>query len=271
MSVRVLKVNGSSFEMNADVIEGLMPFDTLFIHGNLASNTWWQPTVAELEIRKNHAAKPPEGKWIAAEWRGCGKSAAPKSEEELNPRELAKDYLALLDSLDVKKACAVGHSTGGVIALCAALIDPSRFEKIVLLDSVGASGVQFGPEMYDAFTQMSQSREFCAAVMGGTIHENDASSPLFQRIVDDAFGIAKINWHGVPRQLHTFNIADQVSQIKTPVLVLHGELDPVIPLDTGKTLAAQLPNARLEILTGQGHSPNVENPKLFVDHLLKFL
>ena len=267
MSVRVLNVNGSPFEMNVEVVEGVLSLDTLFIHGNVASNTWWEPTLSELKKRKPEGRKL-EGRFIAAEWRGCGRSGPPRAESELSPKVLAQDYLALLDAMGIKKAVAVGHSTGGAIALCAALQDPSRFEKIVLLDSVGATGVQFAPETFEAFTQMSQNREFCAAVMGGTIHGNDPASPLFQRIVDDAFGIAKLNWHGVPRQLQNFNISKEIGSIRVPVLVLHGELDPVIPVETAKTLAAALPNSRLEIFPNQGHSPNVENPSLFVDYLL---
>jgi 3-oxoadipate enol-lactonase len=256
------------FQMNVETQPATLPLDTIFIHGNLASNTWWEPS---LSLWKADTKPGSEGRWIGAEWRGCGRSAAPTTAAELHPEKMAEDYIQLCQKIGVKKACLVGHSTGGIIALYAMLKAPELFDRAVLLDSVGASGVQFGPEMYAAFTAMSQDRKVCEQVMHATIHNNDMSSPLFQRLVDDAFGIAKLNWHGVPQQLHVTDITAHLEKIRQPILVLHGEHDPIIPIDTGRALAAGLPNARFEMLAGQGHSCNVENPRLFVDKVNQFL
>lgn len=256
------------YQMNAEVVPAILPLDTVFLHGNLASNTWWEPTLTEL---KSNVRDGLEGRAIMAEWRGCGKSQAPKTEEELHPAALAEDYIQLCHKLGIKKACLVGHSTGGIIALYAMLKAPDLFDRAVLLDSVGATGVQFGPEMYAAFTQMSTDRAICEAVMNSTIHDNDMKSPYFQRIVDDAYNIAKINWHGVPHMLHVTDISADLAKIHHKVLVLHGAHDPIIPVDSSKVLAAGLPNARLEVLESQGHSANVENPKLFVQKVTEFL
>ncbi|CAN5594461.1 alpha/beta hydrolase [soil metagenome] len=262
------RVELKNFGMNVDVTPGVLPLDTIFLHGNLASNIWWEPALAEW---KQNAKPGLEGRFIAAEWRGYGKSDAPKTEEELHPSVLADDYIALCEKMGIKKACLVGHSTGGIIALYAMLKAPQLFDRAVLLDSVGATGVQFGPEMYAAFTQMSESRAVTEMVMNGTILGNDIKSPLFQKIVDDTFGAAKINWHGVPKMLHVTNISRDLDKIQQKVLVLHGELDPIIPVESSRVLAAGLPNAKFEILPGQGHSTNVENPKLFVSKVNSFL
>ncbi len=256
------------YGMNVDVTSNVLPLDTIFLHGNLASNTWWEPALAEW---KSQAKPGLEGRFIAAEWRGYGKSEAPKTEEELHPAALAEDYIQLCEKLGVKKACLVGHSTGGIIALYAMLKAPQLFDRAVLLDSVGATGVQFGPEMYAAFTQMSQDRAVTEAVMNGTIHNNDMKNPLFQRIVDDTYSAAKINWHGVPKMLHITNISKDLDKIQQKILVLHGEHDPVIPVESSRLLAAGLPNAKLDIMPNQGHSTNVENPKLFVTKVNEFL
>ena len=262
------RVDLLNYGMNVDVTEAVLPMDTIFLHGNLASNTWWEPSLA---VWKQEAKPGLEGRFIAAEWRGYGKSEAPKTEEELHPAALAEDYIQLCAKLGIKKACLVGHSTGGIIALYAMLKAPHLFDRAVLLDPVGATGVQFGPEMYAAFTQMSSDRAVTEAVMHGTIHGNDMKNPLFQRIVDDTYNAAKINWHGVPKMLHITNISKDLDKIQQKILVLHGEHDPIIPLESSRILAAGLPNAKLDILAGQGHSTNVENPKLFVSKVNEFL
>lgn len=262
------KVLLDGFAMNVDVHEGLVPMDTLFIHGNLASNTWWQPSV---ELWRTSAKPSYEGRLILGEWRGCGQSDAPHGEENLHPKVMANDYVQLLRKMGVKKACVVGHSTGGLIALYALLQAPELFDRVVLLDSVGATGVQFEKPMFDAFTQMSQDRAFCATVMGGTIHGNNPDNPLFQKIVDDTFHVAKEVWHGIPKALYDINIADKLAQIQQPVLVLHGEHDNVLPKEGSVALAQSLPNARFQEIKGQGHSTNFENPALFVSLVNEFL
>lgn len=256
------------FGMNVDVYPGLAPMDTLFIHGNLASNIWWQPSI---EIWKKEAKPSYEGRMMFGEWRGCGKSDAPRSEADLHPKTLASDYVRFLRETGVKKTCVVGHSTGGLIALYAMLEAPELFDRAVLLDSVAATGVQFPKEMYAAFTQMSQDRNFCATVMGGTIHGNDPSHPLFNGIVDAAFGVAKEIWHGIPKALFDVNITGELAKIQQPVLILHGEHDNVLPMEGSVAMASKLPHAQFKEIKGQGHSTNFENPRLFVDLVNGFL
>lgn len=259
----------NGFQMNADVVAGLAPVDTLFIHGNLASNVWWEPAL-EVWRRKAEGQNLP-GRMIFAEWRGCGRSAPPNSPSELHPSKLADDYIELLNGLGCRQACVVGHSTGGLIGLFAMMKSPDLFSKAVLLDSVGATGVKLDPALLDAFTQMSLNRNLTAAVMGSTIQGNDPESALFQRIVDDTMGVAKENWHGVPKALQDINILDKLPRIRQPVLVLHGELDAILPIADSRVLAEKLGQARFEELKGQGHSTNVENPALFVKLVDQFL
>ncbi len=43
--------------------------------------------------------------------------------------------------------------------------------------------------------------------------------------------------------------------IRAPVLLVHGEQDPIVPASASSFLAGRLPRARLEILPGAGHAP----------------
>lgn len=254
-------------EINFEVHSGLVPEDTIFFHGNLASNRWWQPA---LQVWKNKAKPGQKGSLIFAEWRGCGKSTGLKSEKDLNLSLLASDYLALADHLKIKRANIVAHSTGGLIALQAMLDRPAIFHRAVLLDSVAATGVQFGPEMYAAFTQMSQDRNFCHAVMSGTVY-GSLDDAQMNALVDEAFSVDPAIWHGVPQMLQNIDLRDSLKKISPPILVLHGEHDAILPMDGSKELARLLPQARFQELKGRGHSTNVEAPELFVDIVDQFL
>src|SRR4051812_22222060 len=243
------------FEMNYEVHPGVLPMDTVFLHGNLASNTWWKPA---LEVWKKKATPALEGRAIFAEWRGSGDSAAPLNEESLAMDLLAEDYNNLLEQLGVSKACVVGHSTGGLIGLLAMLKKPSLYHRAFLLDPVAADGVVLPEEIQQAFIGMSKDRDLCAAVLGSTILNNDAKSTFFQSLVNDAFRISKHNWLGVPRALTHIDITSRLKDVAQPVCVAHGEHDTLLPKEKSVAMAKALPRGQFLEVKGQGHCTNVE-------------
>lgn len=256
----------NGFRMHYEIFENALPQDTLFIHGNLASNNWWRPTLEAWGSRPNN-----KGRAILAEWRGCGKSTGPELEKELSIPTLANDYVNLLAHLQIQDCNIVAHSTGGPIALHAMLESPKSFRRAALLDPVGATGVQFGPELSAAFTQMSQNKDFCAAIILSTIFEGNASPALKEQIVNDAFAVHPLIWNGVPKMLHTLDFRPLLDKITQPVFVLHGENDTLLPIEHSIELAKGVRNGRFYKIPGRGHCTNVEDPNLLTVLLDPFL
>lgn len=61
----------------------------------------------------------------------------------------------------------------------------------------------------------------------------------------------------MPRQLAAI-IADgdrrqRLAGVTAPTLVIHGEGDPLVPVEGGRDTAAHIPDARLETIPGMGH------------------
>jgi 3-oxoadipate enol-lactonase len=208
---------------------------------------------------------------IAAEWRGCGKTTGLETESELNLEALAEDYNALLRFLGAKDVCALAHSTGGPIALYAMRAEPELYSRALLLDPVGATGVQFGPETYTALTAMSQNRAMCEAVMTASIRNFVEDRDFLEAVVDSAFGVHPLVWHGVAKMLHRADFRAELPFIPHPVLVLHGENDQILPRAASVALANGLPQGKYMELPGRGHSTNVEDPALLVHHMNQFL
>ncbi len=252
-----------------DLHGGLVPEDTLFLHGNLASNNWWLPTINQLKVRYKQGGHG--GGAAFAEWIGCGKSSGPQTQDDLDMFSLARDMIALVKGLGLTDVNLVGHSTGGLIALCAMIEAPEIFRRAVLLDPVSAAGVQFGPEMYDAFTLMQKDRNFCATVMAGTITNCNPQDPYMQQLFADAHGVNEKIWHGIPNSLKNIDIRKDLKKIEQPVLVLHGELDVLLPIAGSREIASAIPHGEFMEIKGQGHSCNVENPQKFVDLMCDFL
>jgi pimeloyl-ACP methyl ester carboxylesterase len=56
----------------------------------------------------------------------------------------------------------------------------------------------------------------------------------------------------------------RVKNVKAPTLVVHGDLDRLIPLAAARDLLRRRPDWTLEVVEGVGHVPMMETPALFV-------
>ena len=251
-------------------LEGVLPENTLFIHGNLASNRWWYPV--EQEYRRKYKASQPKGTMIMAEFRGCGKSTAPKTVADSDMHVMANDYIQLVKGLNLAPINLVGHSTGGLIAALMMAKAPQLFKKAVLLDPVGARGVKFDDAMTGAFEAMKADKNLTATVMNSTIYQNDQESDFFKQVVvEDAFHAVKTVGAWVLKNLDGLDVRKEVSQIQNQVLVLHGEHDVLLSMKDSQELASLMTNARFETIAGQGHCTNAENPAKFAEISGNFL
>jgi pimeloyl-ACP methyl ester carboxylesterase len=56
----------------------------------------------------------------------------------------------------------------------------------------------------------------------------------------------------------------RVARVKAPTLLIHGELDWIIPVAAARELARRRPDWTLEVFDGIGHVPMMENPERFM-------
>lgn len=265
--------NSSGFDIHYSEEKGISKKDVLFIHGNLASNEWWSPTIELMKDKKSD--EDLTGKVVCAEWRGYGKSKGLKDKSEINFEIYADDYIKLIEDRGMKNVDVVGHSTGGYIAVLAVLKRPDLFRSCFFLDSVGLKGLNPGvpTDMVLAhFDKMSQDKTYCKQVMAATIDGVDTESPVFNKLFEIAWDCDKVCWTGVIEVL--CGDIDLTSEVKekwsTPSMIVHGEKDVVLPLKDSKELHEALPNSKFQALENQGHSCNMENPERFYSLLKSF-
>lgn len=204
----------------------------LLIHGGLANAGVWEAQVAALAAR--HQV-------IVADSRGHGRSTRAPN-RALSYRQMADDYVGLLDGLGVDKAALVGWSDGAVIGLDIAMRHPGRltglFAHAANFDAsglTGAGGAAWGA--YESWARASYRRLAGARCGGGGQGDFDGLKAALRPM-----------WRGEPRWT-----AGDLARIAVPTAVVTGDRDEAIRCGHTKRLAAAIPGARLMILPGVGH------------------
>jgi pimeloyl-ACP methyl ester carboxylesterase len=204
----------------------------------------------------------------------------------------AADMLAALDALGVGFCHLATHSTGGVIAAHLLVRQPERFGKVLALDPVSPLGLAFDEDGMQLFEAMRRSRAVTRAVMAtaaaslfvprslapGSMPEfrDDLAqtAALFERIIEQTFSVAEGIWLGTPHHLteerRSGRLAARMCEIPHEHLVLWGEQDGWIPAADVRAMAATMPDCRLVVVPGIGHSMNLECPALYAGYFGAF-
>jgi non-heme chloroperoxidase len=97
-----------------------------------------------------------------------------------------------------------------------------------------------------------------------------AIQALFERILEQTFGVAEGIWIGTPvnltRERETRELERRMPEIRHPHLVVWGEGDGWIAPADLRTMAAAMPDCRLVVVPGVGHSMNLEIPSLYAGY-----
>lgn len=258
----------------------------LFIHGTGAWSETWRDSL-------NAAAK---AGWraIAIDLPPFGFSRRP-AQGNYAPKEQGKRIVAVLDSLKLPSVVLVGHSFGSGPAVEAALLAPQRIRALVLVDSALGlgdgtpqreessalvDGILGARPLRDALvatflTNPMFTRKLLESFIADPVHATDARVAIYRRPNSVAGTTPAIGqWLPVllaPGGATPSRDTASYRALKIPALVIWGDRDTITPLSQGKHLASLIPGARLAVLQGAGHIPQIEDPVGFNGTLVGFL
>ena len=206
--------------------------------------------------------------------RGHGETECPETPVDMPL--LASDLRELLRALNIKSAFVLGYSMGGRIGLQLALGDPSMVKALILANS-GIGMSKPSPEAVE------RRERLMAALAHGdleTVSEQmtttsfspglkERNPALFQRykqikLRNDALSFARV-WES----MGTTQTPD-LSRLSCPVLIIAGEQDAFMPLESLRAMHAALPGSRMRVLP-TGHAAALEAPDEFNRIVLDFL
>lgn len=188
--------------------------------------------------------------------------------------DLAADAVGVLDALGVEAAHVVGASMGGFISQLVAIEHPARVLSLTsIMSAPGGMRDNAPPTPEAAEALMARPPEDRDSLIE---HGVWVSSRIYGPEFFDADEVRRKRTQAVDRSISTAGTARQLGAVAAassrvealgrltmPVLVIHGEVDPLVRPDDGRKTAEAVPGARLLVLRGAGHElPRVHWPQI---------
>ena len=204
----------------------------LLLHGFTGSGDDW-----------NHVFADPIAGYrvIAPDLRGHGRSTNPSGSFRF--ADVARDLLALMDTLGIDRVKAIGVSAGANTLLHMASQQPTRVEAMVHV-----SGTPRFPDQARAImrTMTAETRSVgeWGEMRGRHHHGDEQIRALWKHARSFAEDRDDMNF-----------TAATLSRIAARTLIVHGDRDPLYPVELAVELLRGIPDAALWVVPNGGHGP----------------
>jgi 3-oxoadipate enol-lactonase len=197
--------------------------------------------------------------------RGVGRTGT-GAERPYSVERMAQDARAVLHAAGFARASVFGVSLGGTIAQELALNHPEAVDRLVLgCSHPGGADIVLDGEVLaflasrGAMTPEEAAEAAIPFVYAPGTPRADIDADLAVRAAhptDPAGYVAQLTdtmaWRGSLGRLPGLAI---------PTLLVHGDLDRLVPVENSRRMAAVLPGARLEVLAGASHIFTTDQPE----------
>ncbi|HET57812.1 MAG TPA: alpha/beta hydrolase [Deltaproteobacteria bacterium] len=179
--------------------------------------------------------------------------------------DMAGDVFGLLDHLGIESAHVMGMSMGGMIGQTMALEKPERIRSLTSLSST-TGDPSLPPPTQEALAVITipppaERSAFVSHFLATWRTLNGSRFPVDEERVteyarqsfDRGFSTG-----GVARQIAAINASGSrrtsLRSLVTPLLVIHGDADPLLPVQCGIDTAEAVAGSKLNIIEGMGHT-----------------
>jgi pimeloyl-ACP methyl ester carboxylesterase len=240
----------------------------VLIHGYTGSINWFEK-MAPLLAQRHRV--------IRVDLLGHGGSEKPSAGYEISDQ--ANAIAEALARLNVRGATVVGHSLGGTVATALAELSPRLATRVVILDQAPNDSFEqksfgdrllyaplIGPALYragnigpDSLERNQYEKAFAPGFNLASGFENP------DQVVDDLREMTFTSFDKVLEGESNYSDArslnDRLSAISVPLLVIFGAEDQIYDATAAIQRYEDIPGVRTEMISGVGHSPQVEAPE----------
>ena len=260
-----LKVNGANIYYEE---HGSGPETIVFSHGFLWSGHMFHNQVDALKDRY---------RCITFDHRGQGKSEITESGYEID--NVYADAFGLIEMLGCAPCHFVGLSMGGFVGLRLGIRRPDLLKSLTLIESSSHPQSKDSEGQYRLlgfvarWIGLRMVAKPVMEIMFGAKFRNDPKRANLNNewkahlLANDRIGITRALSGVINRQ----GVIEQLGQIKTPTLIIVGDQDTALPLGESEAMHAGIPNSKLVIIPGAGHTSTVEEPEAVTAALADFI
>jgi sigma-B regulation protein RsbQ len=190
----------------------------------------------------------------------------------------AQDVLEICRELELQDVIFVGHSVSAMIGVLAAIDEPERFARLVLIgpspryindgDYIGG----FSQEDITGLLEFQDSNYLGWSAQLAPVIMGNADRPMLAAELTNSFcrtdpEIAK---QFAAVTFLSDNRAD-LPVVRVPSLIVQCQEDVIAPMTVGEYVHAHLPNSELVVLNASGHCPHLSAPDETIDTIKTFL
>jgi sigma-B regulation protein RsbQ len=190
----------------------------------------------------------------------------------------ASDVLEIIHEYDLRDVVFVGHSVSAMIGVLAAIREPERFDRLVLvgpspryLDDDGYTG-GFGKSDIDEMLDSLDSNYLgWSSAMAPVIMGNAERSELGAELTNSFCRTDPTIARAFARVTFLSDNRADLAELRTPALILQCADDVIAPPAVGAFVHRALPGSRLVLMAATGHCPNLSAPDETVAAIRSFL
>ncbi len=233
-------------------------------HGPAMMLVHGYPLSGELFV-KNRSVLARRYTVVTPDLRGFGSSTTPDTKGGV--QLYAKDMLAVMDHLHIKKAIIGGMSMGGPVVFEMYREAPNRFKGMILIDTTAAPANDVEKAEWPGFGQ--QARDKGVASMNPVLlpqmltTKTRMSDPALVAFVSGIVKKGTVN-AAVGGGATLANRPDSrptLKNVKVPVLIIVGYDDPIYAVESQKMMQKMKPGSKLVIVPGAAHAATIEKPQ----------
>jgi pimeloyl-ACP methyl ester carboxylesterase len=187
-------------------------------------------------------------------------------------RDIAVLYGHLLRVLQVAPVDVIGFSFGGWVAAEMAVQNPGQFRRLMLVAPFGlkpSKGVIADMFLMSSAEYIRASFADAQAVQEFPVLFGDAGPGQIEAWEDARIECAQLGWQPYMHEPAMEPLLQAAGAL--PALVVWGDKDAIVPEAAARAYVEGLPNAKLEVLPGCGHKPELERPNRFLELTTGFL
>lgn len=232
------------------------------------------PLATELSIWDElTAALEPSYRVIRLDARGHGQTAAPAGPYDMEA--LADDVTGLMDHLGIQKARYLGLSMGGFVGSVLGYRHPSRFHSLCLVST--SSNMTGAREVWEGRIKTVAAEGMSSAIVDGSMQRWLSPSALAKkpelvaRLSRMVAGTPPAGFIGWCQAITNFNVTHRLKEIRLPVRIIAGALDPATTPAMMQVMHKEIPGSEYVEVPGTAHMLHVEEPALFHAEVLPFM